>query len=243
MDKLAESIANNPYIVLLVEAATIIALILAIVIPIIQKRKKCLTYSYVTNVLINEKISEVDELSISFKGKEVNHLSVTCFDIINSGNVTIDSSEVYHGHELKIITNEPHPQVISAKLISQSSDTIDGIVNYDDSCVNVSFQTLEADDYLSLNIYHTGDEKTGFILEGKIKETKLILSLRDNKPDSIFTKIIGVILGILIGLATLLCIITITYEFDSRAILTAIMSGITLLAIVHFQKTVQSGKK
>ena len=176
MDKLIEGIANNPYLVLAVEVATLIGLIIAIIIPIVQKRKKRLSFSYVTNVLINKKLSEVDDLLISFKGEKIDYLYVTCFIIINNGNVTIESSDVYKGHELKISPIETATRVISAKIISQSSDTVNGLLSLDDSNVNVSFQTFEVKDYLSINIYHMGNENTKFTMTGKIKETKIIQS-------------------------------------------------------------------
>lgn len=197
MDKIVESIANNPYLVLVVETATLIALIIAIIIPIVQKRKKRLSFSYVTNVLISENLSEMDELLISFKGKIINHLSVTCFKIINNGNVIIEGNDVYKGHELKISPKKAFTRVISAKIISQSSNTVNGMVSLEDANVNVSFQTFEVKDYLSINIYHTGDEDTEFTMTGKIKETKIIPPWSEYRAKSI-TKLLLVFLGIVV---------------------------------------------
>ena len=174
IDRIAEIIQNNPYFVIISFCVAILGIITSIVIAIIQKRKKRLSYSYSTNVLVTDKLSKIKELVITFKGKEINQLSITSFKISNNGNVTIENDDVYKGHELEIISVAKEDLIIGARPISHTSDTVDARTSFSESKVKISFQTLEPKDYLTVNVYHRGDENTKFELTGKIKETKIV---------------------------------------------------------------------
>ena len=89
-------ISKNPVIVLSGWLATMVALVLAIVIPIIQRKRKELSFKYETSLLVTNKLSEVDGLNILFKGEPVEQLAVAVVEISNNGNRTIEISDVIY---------------------------------------------------------------------------------------------------------------------------------------------------
>lgn len=181
IDKLAEKISQNPYFVIFVGLATIVALIIAIILPIIQRRRKELFFTYTTNVLITDKLSEIEDLNMTFKGAPIDHLSVTSVKVFNSGNITIEESDVYKGHELMVVPETPYVTLLFSKVISQSYDTVGCDITIEDNSGHVVFQTFEKGDYAKINIYHTGDENVVFDLKGRIKEGRIKKSKNSRK--------------------------------------------------------------
>ena len=184
MEKIANWISENPYFTAAGLIATFISLIIAIIIPIAQKKKKEISCSFYTTLLVDKTISKVKGLQMSFQGKAIDQLSVTTLKIWNSGNSIIETSDVYSNHKLKIIS--PYAlhtcigEIIDADIIFQSTDTIQGTIEIiEQKDINISFQSFEKKDYLTIHLYHTGDETTIFMLDGKIKEGKIVNHLFD----------------------------------------------------------------
>lgn len=170
MNKLLDAFTKKPLIIFIGWLATIIALIIAIVVPIIQARKVQLNFSYSSSLLVSDSLSEMEGLDISFQGSKVGRLSVTTCEICNTGNVTIEDSDVYEGHKLRVFTGSENAEVLFASVVSQSYDTNNCQLSYDGNSVNVHFDVLEKKEKVVFNIYHTGDADTAFSIEGKIKE-------------------------------------------------------------------------
>ena len=174
MNSLAEKITKNSYFIIVGWLATVIALILAIIIPFIQAKKICLSFRYYSNPLTIDSLSETEGLDIKYNGDPINQLTVTTCVISNEGNVTIEDYDVYKGHKLKILKESGKDRVLFASLVFQSSDTNNCRLTYTDDSVSVRFDTLEKNERIKINIYHLGDEYTFFSLDGKIKEGKII---------------------------------------------------------------------
>lgn len=173
MNVLAEQIANNPYIVITGWLATIIALLLAIIVPIIQAKKTELSFLSRTNLIVADNLSKIEDLEIRFKGNIVKALSITTFEIRNTGNVTIKKEDVYEGHEIKIHTKDDRNEVLFASVVSETSDTNKSQVSYDKNSITLDFGTLEKKEAVVINIYHSGDENTEFSVDGRIRDGKI----------------------------------------------------------------------
>ena len=173
MKKLLEAITKNPLFVFVGWLGTMIALILAIVVPIMQARKVQLNFSYTSNLLVSDSLSEMEGLDIRFQGDKVEQLTVTTCEICNTGNVTIEDSDVYEGHKLRVFTGSDNAEVLFVSVVSQSYDTNNCQLSYDGNSVNVHFDVLEKKEKVVFNIYHTGAADTAFSIEGKVKEGKI----------------------------------------------------------------------
>lgn len=175
MDAIANWIAKNPYFTAAGLFATFLGLIIAIIVPIIQRRRKQLYYTTSTTQLVNENISNIKDIEILFCGKQINQLSITNMKIWNSGNVLITNDDMYLNHELQAIPQGAfNCTILDVDIISQSTDTIQCIINSYPDKANIIFQAFEKKDFVSFNVYHTGDENVKFILDGKIKEGKIV---------------------------------------------------------------------
>ena len=186
MDAIANWIAKNPYLTAAGLFATFLGPIIAIVTPIMQRKRKRLYYTLSTTPLVKGTVSNIKNLEVLFSGKHIESLSVTNVKLWNGGNVIITNDDFYKNHELKLINgNTKSCTILGVDIIKQSADTIQcGI----DETFTFSFQALEKKDYITFNIYHTGNENTRFTLAGKIKEGKIINKTIDvDKQLSIIT--------------------------------------------------------
>lgn len=165
-----QQLSNNPYITLSGWAATVIALVLAIFFYFSQKRRKIISYSYQTNRIVSDKLSEVEGLNVIYNGDVIEKLSITNIEITNNGNAIIEERDFYDKKKLKIVTDDKKIKLLFAKITYQSSETIECSVKIQDSEICVNFQALEIKENAIITIYHTGDAKTNFKLEGKIKD-------------------------------------------------------------------------
>lgn len=181
-----QQISNNPYVTLSGWIATIIALVLSITFYFIQKKRKIISYFYKTNILVSEKLTDVEGLNISYGDNSIERLSVTNLEITNGGNIFIDESDIYHKKKLKFVLENKNIRVLFAKITDQSSDTIEGSTELSENEVNINFQALEKNDTIKINVYHTGNTETKFRLIGKIKDGGKIIEGKVVKTENTF---------------------------------------------------------
>lgn len=172
MNEVSELITENPFFNI---TGWIVGAI-ALGVAIISFKRKQISYQFYTNVLVANKLSNVNGLAITFNNNPVEQLSITSLDIQNTGNVIIEyEKDVYVDHKLKIIPTDTTCEILSAIVVSESSDTIKCKLIPDESAaVVVCFDVLEKNDRVSINIYHTGNSNTGFDIGGRIKGGKKI---------------------------------------------------------------------
>lgn len=225
MNRLLEHISNHPAITLTGWGATMVGLIITIFLPFVQRRRKKLSFQYSTNVLITNKLSEIEGLDICYNGKGIEQLSVSSFLIINSGNVTINNQDLYSGHELKIVPAKDSDVIIQyAKMVSQSRDIVDCNVLVKDNSTTISFQAFEKKDYVNINIYHTGDISSSFDVVGIIKEGKIVEAVSDRKRVETIKHISDLIMLVV-------CLIFVAYSLILNVPLSEIISKMVLFIL------------
>lgn len=170
METIAKWISDNPYLTAAGLFATFLGLIIAIITPIIQRKRKQLYYTVTTTPLVEEKISSIKNLEILFSGKRIEKLCVTNIKVWNSGNTIIESDDFYEGHELVLLPNDKKCTILGTDIIKQSTDTIKFNIDIN---AKITFQSFEKKDYVLFNVYHTGDANTKFSLDGKMREGKI----------------------------------------------------------------------
>jgi hypothetical protein len=173
MEKIANWIVENPYLTAAGLFATFLGLIIAIITPIIQKRRKNLCFSYSTTPLVKKDVSNINGIEISFHGSPVEQLSVSNVQIWNGGNTIISFEDFYKGHELSL-SFQDNATILGIDMLKQSEDTIECKTELSCDKVDFSFQAFEKKEYISFNLYHTGNAETKLLLNGKIKEGKIL---------------------------------------------------------------------
>ena len=89
-----QGISNDPYLYIIMCIVGIVSLALAIY-GIWGQRRRQLGFSYNTNLLINDNVSAIEGLAISYEGKEIKTLSVTNIKLLNCGNSILEKNDIY----------------------------------------------------------------------------------------------------------------------------------------------------
>lgn len=125
-------------------------------------------------MLVENSLSKLEGLDIKFHGNAIDTLSVTGVKLFNSGNTIVEKKDVYKNHEILIAFDDPDVQILSYKIVYQSSDTISAEVSENEKGLIVSFEAMEKKEYLIAYIYHTGGINSKIKVDGKIKEGKIL---------------------------------------------------------------------
>lgn len=182
MEKIVNWISNNPYLAAAGLLVTFLGFIWGIVATIVQRERKQLYYTFSTTQLVEEELTAIRDMEILFRGEHIDTLSVTNICIWNSGNIVIkEADDFYPKHKLKI--TPCGFKILSIAMLEESSDTIESYFTINNNEIDISFQTFEKGDYISFNVYHTGNNKCEFNVHGKILNGKII-----NKTVSIETQ-------------------------------------------------------
>ena len=176
MEKIINIIATKPYLTAIGWAATMLALILAIITPILQKKRQLLYYTFSSSSIVNLQQFKLPNLSVKYESRDIDQLSVTQIQIWNAGNTSIDAQDMFHGHELFVKEkDDTSADFLFSEVSFQSSDTIQCDRECMKNGIKIKFQTFERGDTIVVNIYHTGKRRTPLILDGKIREGNIFM--------------------------------------------------------------------
>ena len=135
-----------------------------------KKAKKFVLFIF-HNTVSKKDVSNINGIEISFHGSPVEQLSVSNVQIWNGGNTIISFEDFYKGHELSL-SFQDNATILGIDMLKQSEDTIECKTELSCDKVDFSFQAFEKKEYISFNLYHTGNAETKLLLNGKIKEGK-----------------------------------------------------------------------
>lgn len=182
MSAIANWIANNPYWTAAGLIATFLGLVIAIITPLLQKRRKQLNYTVSTTQLVEERVSSIESVDILFHGSYINRLSVSNVRIWNSGNTIITSDDFYNKHRLKVIPEDDF-DILGVDVPKESSDTIECCITTSNKQADIAFQAFEKKDFITFNVYHTGNDKSKLLVDGKIKDGKIVDKTLDTEGE------------------------------------------------------------
>ena len=209
MESLLEAIANHPLTALSAWTMTFIALLVSIVVPIVQKRRKILgltfhpEYTISRDITKNEtgyiisfgvKINRLSRTSVwddmssdilnaerIFNDKEqINQVTKTTVRIHNAGNTRIEDKDIFKGFEITItpiqlgLRKIQQIEILDARLVNESNGHIHGSAKIKDNSIEINFNVLQEKEWFIVDIYHTGDERSIFVISGDIMGGKII---------------------------------------------------------------------
>ena len=139
---------------------TLISLILAvaaIIVPlmydvIVNTRK--LEARVIAQISIVTKKDMFDDLSIMYKGNKLNNLSKIQFTLLNSGKMPVSKNQVYSKPEIDLGNDV---DILKVDITNKSNSAINSAVEKEGkSKIKVSFDLLNANDYIDFIVYYTG---------------------------------------------------------------------------------------
>ena len=166
-----ETLMHSPIAWAVSWGGTIIGIVLAIVFFQKSKEKKEVTYCLRSCSLIRKKQKKFEKLSISYDGRQIDDLCVSNFTIWNSGNKTLNESDMVASKELTITAIENN-KILDVEILKCSEETNKFSIRIlDEHSVKILFEYVDKMEGVVVQVIHTGTNKS-LIIGCKIKGGK-----------------------------------------------------------------------
>ena len=213
-----EKLMDSPIAWAILAIIAIVSFIYAIICQQKNKEKKEFSFCLKSNHLIRGKRSKFKKLSITYDGQQIEDLCVSKFTVWNSGNRTLNHTDMVESKELTIsVTNEC--RILDVELIACSDETNGFSVKIENEhTVKVLFEYADKKEGVVIQIIHTGSDeniqidckiKGGNPIKNIVNETAPKL-IRKAVNKDIFEKAsiiyMGVMIALLFGMSILFAI-------------------------------------
>lgn len=151
-----ETLMHSPIAWAILAVITIISLAYAIICNQKNKEKKEFSYCLRSRTLIRKKKAKFEKLSIVYDGKQIDDLCVSNFTIWNSGNKTLNASDMVTSKEL-IITATEDSKILDVEILKCSEETNKFSTQLlDEHTVKILFDYVDQMEGVVIQIIHTG---------------------------------------------------------------------------------------
>lgn len=187
-----------------------------------NKERKEFSYYLKSNTLIERKKSKFEKLSIAYNEQEIESLCVSRFTIWNSGNRTLNHTDMVKSRELTISASDDS-KILDAELIACPEETNKfSIEMINEQTAKIQFDYADKKDGVVVQIIHTGTAdslkidckiKGGVKIKNAVNETapKFIVKVFNTET---FEKSSLVTMGITIALMMAMSILCAIAVFD-----------------------------
>lgn len=149
--------------------------------------------------LIQDNASNLRDLKIIFRGKEVKNISVSKIMFWNAGKETIDASDVSATNPLTIVCSK-NDYILDVSILRDNSKSINPSIKFLNesnneykNTANLYFDYLDYKKGFIIQVIHTNINKKDITIEGEIKGVDSIKRLTINKNNKKLTYLITLI--------------------------------------------------
>lgn len=179
MSALTQWIADNPVVttwITLISLLGVLVTVIALILQIRDKKRRAIYYTISSTTLVDGEVSQIKGIKILFQDKEVSTVAISTIKLWNGGNETLEQSDFYPEHELKIVVPQ-NEKILASAVIEETDDTCKveiAALNHKENEVVISFYCFEPQQGATINVYHTNINERETELVGKIKDGKVI---------------------------------------------------------------------
>jgi hypothetical protein len=138
-----------------------------------SEKHKSPVYFMKSNNLIQDNRYKLNGLDISYKGQKITNLTITEIAFWNQGREVIERDDIVKSELLRIETLEGI-EILDAQIIRFNNSTSGVTIEQKNpQRVNLSFDYLEKDNGVTVQIIHTGKETGNIFINGKIKGAEI----------------------------------------------------------------------
>ena len=151
-----KELMNNPWAWGVLSVITILSFLYAVYCQQKNKEKKEISYAQKSTVLVQNKKSKYQKLSLCYDRDSVDNICVSRFAIWNSGNKVLQTTDMAKSKEIKI-TLAKEKKILEASIIASTDETNKFSVNVqDENTIIIPFDYIESKDGVVVQIIHTG---------------------------------------------------------------------------------------
>ncbi|EDP96392.1 hypothetical protein U8527_09795 [Kordia algicida OT-1] len=163
----------------------ILSIVLAIYFYIKSKKEKKPVYSLQTTKLIENNISSIEKLNISFADKPVKNLSVTKLAFWNAGKQSIRDNDFVQADRLRILPIDDFT-IFDYKVDFENNLNNVKVKQKKDSSLIITFDYLDLNQGIILSIFHNGNANKSIVIKGSFIGSKKVSRSKERKRLSYF---------------------------------------------------------
>jgi hypothetical protein len=207
-----EKLKNSTIAWLVLSVIAILGFVLSIVFYLKSIEKKEFSYYLRSTSFISKKEPKFTKLAVTYDGQQIDDFNVSKFIIWNSGNKTINASDMVESKELTI-TSPVDGIILDSEIIACSDNTNKfSIQQIDDHTIKILFEYVDKQEGVVIQIQHTGLDN--ILKSGMDNIFKIDCKIKGGKPiKNIESQGRKIIIKILFCFCFLTCIILIFLVF------------------------------
>jgi hypothetical protein len=167
MNEINQLVAN-PIVSVILAISTFAGFVLSVIFYYKSKKVRKLIYSIESKNLINNENHVIDNVRILFNEKDVNNLTISKISIWNAGKETVNKEDVAIIDPIKICLPDDCA-LLDAKIIRSNEPANNVSVEISGNIVILNFDYFDFNDFVIIQVIHTGLEETEIKGVGKIK--------------------------------------------------------------------------
>ena len=188
-----ETLAKNPWLVIISFIITFLGFILAFIFYFKSKKVKKPRLESRSLNLLKESAEKIEGLKITYLNENIPNITITKLAIWNDGNDTINKSDIASADPL-LITAKDTVHILEYKIIYQKNEcSLFDIEEIESGKkLKVTFDFLDFQDGAVIQLLHTGNSSSDIEFKGTIKGVgKIGTNYSNKKEDSITKEIIS----------------------------------------------------
>lgn len=170
---------------------TIFAIFLTIYFYYKSKKSKKPFYAILNFNLVTNLVSKFESLQICYGSDDIVNLSACKIAFWNEGNDTIDKNDVAPSDPI-IFKLDPDCKILDAKILYEKNPvnrfSID--ISPDKTSIQVSFDYIDQNEGVIIQLLHTGVNATNIKFQGSIKGVKKINCTTNTKSNALLSRMI-----------------------------------------------------
>lgn len=173
MNEVFLNLSHNYYLLATASLVTIISLILSVFFYLKSHKSKSLSYEITSINVLRVNANTYNNLTVYFADSQIENFTVSKITIWNSGNITINGSDIAHGDPLRI-TRVEDVTILDAGTLYKSKKANQFDIELREDLIYVKFDYIDQNEGIVLRVYHTGTSSKSLELLGSIKGIKQI---------------------------------------------------------------------
>lgn len=170
-----------------------LSLLATIIIFILQKNKKKLSYEIIAETsLLTTKEKIEGKLKILYNDREVRNVKFFEIKLINSGNIGIPATDYERPIKIKFPESS---KILSCEVIENSPNSLDTKITLDETKISIEPLLINSKDYFILKVIVSDIEREDFTIDARIKDVKEVKRL-DESNQFLLWATLGSILSI-----------------------------------------------
>lgn len=172
----------DSWLTIILALTTIISFFLMIIFYFKSKREKIPYYDIISLNLVQELVSKVDSLEMSYSGELIETLTVTRVAFWNGGRETINNQDIVGSDPPRVRAKEGC-RILSAQILYATPANQFGLeMAEDQSNVIFNFNYIDKDEGMIVQLFHTGKSSEDAEVCGRIKGAGTITRVYTENP-------------------------------------------------------------